>query len=326
MGAMLLNTSEEPNEESLELKPLSFGGAFALRDVDKALKACHDKNFNTWNLATALWTGCSSSAIRQYLQRWPRTEVLQCLESQPMVHDHHILSYAIHRNDADCLRLLLEYGIDPCSRDFANVPALAFAIMRSAWSEDNYLETVEALLLAGADPCSVPKHMWVDYTKTPTTGTKTIPSQSSKEKPWCTPHFQFILSKSMNLSIRYSLWRANRLPIPKRREVQVAEAKKILPLFLVPCMIIGQELATRMIVRSIFAHVVMDKSTPLVLAFAGLSGHGKTELASQMGRLLSADLLDIDCTQQTSVHSMIGPTNQPISWLPERRTFKQFPC
>ncbi|KAK3708412.1 hypothetical protein LTR37_011508 [Vermiconidia calcicola] len=35
--------------------------------------------------------------------------------------------------------------------------------------------------------------------------------------------------------------------------------------------------------ESVYAHIAMKTNKPLLLAFAGLSGHGKTELAKQMG-------------------------------------------
>lgn len=41
----------------------------------------------------------------------------------------------------------------------------------------------------------------------------------------------------------------------------------------------------------------MSKSKPLILSFVGLSGHGKTELANQVGDLLSVKTLVVDMTQ-----------------------------
>lgn len=128
----------------------------------------------------------------------------------------------------------------------------------------------------------------------------------SGKPQWCSAHFYGILTQTANLSIRYNLWKASQLAPVKQRELQVAKAKKFTSLFQVPYVVIGQELAAQMVVRCIFGYIAIDKRAPLVLAFAGLSGHGKTELASQMGHLLSAGFLDIDCTQQTSVYTLIG--------------------
>ena len=45
----------------------------------------------------------------------------------------------------------------------------------------------------------------------------------------------------------------------------------------------------------------------MVLLFAGPSGHGKTELARQLGNLISLDLLTIDCTNMHSGFDLWGP-------------------
>ena len=41
----------------------------------------------------------------------------------------------------------------------------------------------------------------------------------------------------------------------------------------------------------------MESKDPLVIAFAGPSGHGKTRMARHMGDLLSVDMTAIDCAQ-----------------------------
>ena len=46
---------------------------------------------------------------------------------------------------------------------------------------------------------------------------------------------------------------------------------------------------------------------PLLLLFTGPSGHGKTEMASRMGDLLSLNLLRVDCTEKSSETDMFGP-------------------
>ena len=46
---------------------------------------------------------------------------------------------------------------------------------------------------------------------------------------------------------------------------------------------------------------------PLLLLFTDPSGHGKTELASRMGDLLSLNPLRVDCTEMSSETDMFGP-------------------
>ena len=54
-------------------------------------------------------------------------------------------------------------------------------------------------------------------------------------------------------------------------------------------------------------HYDFDKDRPLILLFTGPSGHGKTELAQGMGRLLSLDIFTVDCTPKQRETDMFGP-------------------
>ena len=45
-------------------------------------------------------------------------------------------------------------------------------------------------------------------------------------------------------------------------------------------------------------HYDFEKDKPLILLFTGPSGHGKTQLAEDMGRLLSLDIFTVDCTSK----------------------------
>jgi hypothetical protein len=61
--------------------------------------------------------------------------------------------------------------------------------------------------------------------------------------------------------------------------------------------------------------MVISKKTPLVLVFAGPSGHGKTELARQLGHLLSLELEVVDCTNFTDRNEYSSISSIPsISW------------
>jgi len=53
----------------------------------------------------------------------------------------------------------------------------------------------------------------------------------------------------------------------------------------------------------------MNITSPPVLTFAGPSGHGKTELAAQMGALLKLPITVIDCAQMRSDWSLFGSRN-----------------
>ncbi|CAK3802369.1 P-loop containing nucleoside triphosphate hydrolase [Lecanosticta acicola] len=270
---------------------------------DTSLEHCGYKPFDLANLAAAFHQKCTPGAIRRYIQRYDKDEVKSKIHG--LVHNHHIVTYAIHYHSVDCLRLLLEYGVDPQARDFGRVPVLAYAIMLPYWNACNTLEMVRTLLAHGASALHIPRDMWIDYVKTPSSGSDVRNRGGNK---WCTVKVRKILVETMHLSIRYTLWRASRLEFRPCRMLQIAEAKGILPLLRIPYLVIGQELGIEHVIEQIYAHIANDVDQPLVLAFSGLSGHGKTELASCMGGLISADFIDIDCTQITTVFSLLGTT------------------
>jgi len=62
-----------------------------------------------------------------------------------------------------------------------------------------------------------------------------------------------------------------------------------------------------MLTPSDASNLVMPSDRPLVLLFAGPSGHGKTELAQNLGRLISLDLHMVDCTTIKQETDLFGP-------------------
>lgn len=254
-------------------------------------------------LAAALYLNCSEDTIRQYLHSCDRDRIKS--ELATLVRGHHIITYAIYYNNPSILRMLLELGLDPKVRDFGNVPVLAYAIMLPHYKPCNTTEIVIMLLAYGASPRQIPRETWIDYVKTPTL---TSDKNARGGNKWCTEGIRKILAETMHLTIRYSLWRASRLVNGHGRMLQIAKAKGISPLLRIPYFIIAQEPAVQQVVDEIFTHIAGDSESPLVLAFSGPSGVGKTQLASTMGDLISAKFLDIDCTQLTTVFSLLGTT------------------
>ena len=55
------------------------------------------------------------------------------------------------------------------------------------------------------------------------------------------------------------------------------------------------------------SHLALQKNRPLILVFAGPSGHGKTELARKFGGLMSLDLQIVDCTIFKYDNELFGP-------------------
>lgn len=61
-------------------------------------------------------------------------------------------------------------------------------------------------------------------------------------------------------------------------------------------------------------YLAMPIGQPLVLLFAGPSGHGKTELARNLGGLISLDLHSVDCTTPKHESDLFGPWRPYQGW------------
>lgn len=59
--------------------------------------------------------------------------------------------------------------------------------------------------------------------------------------------------------------------------------------------------------RFVTRYLAMPTKQPLVLLFAGPSGHDKTELARNLGQLLSLDFHSVDCTNFKFKSDLFGP-------------------
>ena len=73
------------------------------------------------------------------------------------------------------------------------------------------------------------------------------------------------------------------------------------------CEVIGQTTAAKALLATLLAHLTEPGKKPLVLVFAGPSGHGKTELARRLGHLLSLELEVVDCTIFNREMELFGP-------------------
>ena len=224
-----------------------------------------------------------------------------------------ILYFAAERNSPQIIRILCHAGADPSQsikssspRTF-EIPLLPYTILSAEYKFADSSETVIALLAAGASPYDVPKDMWQDYFKSPTKDGPQYLGVSDMHEAWCTTEVREALCRTFNLLQRYSFWKAAQIERPTVREIQIAKAHSLMPLFEVPYYIFGQQLATTQVVQRITTRFLFNSTKPLVLVFTGLSGHGKTELARRMGDLLSLILILIDCTTMQHDTDLFGP-------------------
>jgi ATP-dependent Clp protease ATP-binding subunit ClpA len=280
----------------LKLEPLAL-----LRNT---LQECHSLSFSPQTLAAAIQKGCSKTEIKNYVQSFERKLVERQISDN--IHERHsALFYAARRAELEITELLLEYGADPDAKDPFNIPLLAVMIMWTKFTYKNVDKSVALLLSYGASPRCIPEYMWSTYIKMPTEG-------YSKDNPihpmanWAKKHNRVILEETVNLTIRYHLNRASLTKPTTKRQRQLARLLGCPRLLHLPFHIVGQDHTLEIVMNKILAYDAMNRRRPLVLAFAGLSGHGKTELATSLGNLLDTDMCNIDMSKINYPTSLFG--------------------
>ncbi|KAM0417257.1 hypothetical protein ACHAPT_012768 [Fusarium lateritium] len=163
----------------------------------------------------------------------------------------------------------------------------------------------------GASPHVIPAEIFTPFNEDPLTAGSGFKQDQKSDvtelTAWCTDASRVRLAKAANLTQRYYLERATKLKKPPRRQRQIAQLRKAERLLEVPYFLVGQSLATELLTKRLLTHLMMPSKEPLVLCFAGPSGHGKTELARQLEHLLSLPLEKVDCTSVNYEMELFGP-------------------
>ena len=280
------------------------------------LKDHHE--FSIDNLAWAIQSKLNPKTVGSYLHKYEASLVrsrLQCkVFIAPGGPSFPILYFAAERNSPEICRILCKAGAEPGLRMKPLalgpvLPLLPYAVLSAEYCLSDTTDTVVTLLAMGASPSDIPRDMWQEPLDAPK---KDKPWQSGRDgidvhDAWCKPEFRGALARTLNLMQRYALWKADNMERPRERMSQLGETHDVLPLLEVPYHIIGQQFATQQVLDCISTQFLFKRSKPIVLLFTGPSGHGKTELASRMGDLLSLDMLKIDCTEMQHQTDMFGP-------------------
>ena len=226
-----------------------------------------------------------------------------------------ILFFAAERNSPEIATMLCQRGADMDRRlEPSGIPLLAYTIMSSEYSLVDTTDTLVAMLAMGANRRDIPRDMWCDYV---TSVKNENPKDWHAEDPstrWCTAELRKALCRTLSIMQRYFLWKADYIERPMPRKKQVAQAHGTTPLFELPYRIIGQRWASEQIEESIISHYLFNMAQPLVVLFTGPSGHGKTELATSLGKLLSLPFLTVDCSVLRNSTDLLGTYAGYAGW------------
>ncbi|MDI1486223.1 MAG: hypothetical protein OHK93_005449 [Ramalina farinacea] len=263
-------------------------------------------------VAFAIQKGLEISSIQRYISAFPKEIVKLAVAQNSVAHSHvgpwyPTLFFAVERKSPQLIRLLCEAGANPNFRSYpSGITLLCYIIISAEYELVDMTDCLVAALAMGADPEGIPRDMWVNYLQSPTRQAPKQRSSPTDEVLYQT-EVRDALCRNLTLMQRYYLYKASIMGKPSPRMLQVASAFDFLPLFETYYHIIGQSQATEHVLRSLVSHYVYDADKPLVLALTGMSGHGKTELAKQMGDLLSLPLHRVDMTEMKHETDLFGP-------------------
>ncbi|KAL7971787.1 P-loop containing nucleoside triphosphate hydrolase protein [Trichoderma sp. SZMC 28014] len=262
--------------------------------------------FDSYSLASAVQHGAIASHIRSYLNLCDTGVTEQNMNT--IVEGFPLIFYAVASNNEDIVRLFIEYGANP-NAVFKplNIPLLAFAIICSETLQIDTTNMVCVLLSKGASPWAIPKDLYTPYLHDNENSAGQQDSEVTEEVAWCSPEIKARLSKNVNLTHRYFLEKSTKLKPPSTKRRQIARLRNCQGLLGIPYFLVGQSVATELLIQRLLIHMMLPAKKPLVLCFAGPSGHGKTELARQLGHLLSLNLEVVDCTTFTHEMELFGP-------------------
>lgn len=238
--------------------------------------------------------GLTPRMIIEYLNHFNPHSVAQLLRGQ--VHGFPAIFYAVATNDDTLVRELARRGADvKAVHKASGIPLLAFAIAHSATIRADTSDIVATLLSLGASPEVIPPHLYENISEVIEERTqKNVETPEGQE--WCSTVAEAKLLETITLIQRYYLQRAATIKKPSQRHRQVAKLKNAEPILGLPYFLVGQTAASESLLQKFLSYMVIPSMKPLVLAFAGPSGHGKTELARQLGHLLGLQLEVVDCT------------------------------
>ena len=217
--------------------------------------------------------------------------------------------YIVARNDEILLRMWAAHGGNVSAVHGASrVPLVAFVIAQSEMIQQDTTMLLAVLLGLGAPPDAIPPAFYTPYHQDlPADGPNLQGSGHDPVPVWCTVATSRRLARTANLGQRYYLNSAARLVPTTARSRQVAVRKKAQAVLEIPYFLVGQTTASNRLLRKLISHIMIPSERPLVLAFAGPSGHGKTELARRLGYLLSLDLEVVDCAIVNRELELFGP-------------------
>lgn len=288
-------------------KPLTNGGKNGSDD------------FSLYELVGAIQNGESCARVRNYLAFYKHETVRAQINAN--VGGFPAVFYVAETRNPELIRLWCKYGGDinataSCGLS-KSVPLLAYAVALGGSFRNDTTDLVATLLSVGANPIALPKAYYFPLTRDLATEgppTQEMPELSHANMSWCSPSVRAMIAARLNFRQRYYMHMATILRTQGPRAKQVTWYKDADNLLGVPYFLIGQTPAGQFLIKRLLRHLAKPSKSPLVMVFAGPSGHGKTELARRLGELISLEMEIVDCTNKSDEKEMFGARAPYQGW------------
>lgn len=270
-------------------------------------------NFSTRDVIAAIQHGTRPDQVRTYLQHFHQTDArLVRNRINDEIEGFPAMFYVAAANNDAYIRIFERFGGDAnATYGEPPLPLLAFAIVNSKTIEHETTAVVATLLSLSARASVIPQRFYDPFDQDLSLNEiveEPLEQDADSETAWCKPlSHRKLLAETLNITQRYHLYRSSKLIKPTERQKWVAARHNSTDLFAVPYFLIGQSAATELLTRHFLHYMLRQHQQPLVLVFAGPSGHGKTELARRLGSLLSLELHVSDCTIVARENELFGP-------------------
>ncbi|RYO82139.1 hypothetical protein DL766_003700 [Monosporascus sp. MC13-8B] len=266
--------------------------------------------FDLHELLGAIQAGLfDADNVRNYLTR--RNKECRDMNLNAEIQGYPAIFYVVSTNNIDIICEWIKHGGDPnATWGPSAFPLIAFSILEGGRNMNQASRKLETLLRFGAEPRAIPKAFYDPFCQDlredgPTE--EELHDIDDDNKRWCSADVRAHLAKSLSLSQRYDLYRSSKVKPHSGREKELLARQGAGEILGLHQMIVAQSIATRWLKKKLLVYLALQKKRPLILVFAGPSGHGKTELARRFGDLMSLELHVVDCTIFKQDNELFGP-------------------
>ncbi|VBB73884.1 Putative protein of unknown function [Podospora comata] len=269
--------------------------------------------FNLRDIVVAIQRGDTCDRIRSLLS--PRQTELQSLKLKHeicgTVDDIPAFFFVVESGSAEMIRMWASYGGE-VNTEYREVSLLVYAMVRCLSPKADGPVMVATLLSLGASIDSVPPPFYLPIDRDlPEAGPSDVELAVFKQVKtgWVLGPVRRLLTDALNscFTLRYVLHRASITEPLSGANQAIAKKHSATGLLGVHYFLVGQTQACQSLVEIFMAQLALGADRPIILLFAGPSGHGKTELAQNMGKPLSLDLQTVDCTNLRTSMDLFGP-------------------